>query len=267
MMYCSVNGRQVDNISIIDRGFSYGDGVFTTAKIVNGKVDMLTRHIQRLKDSCGILNISIPDINKLQQQIITLAKTYSLAVIKIIITAGEGGRGYSRVGCSVANIIISIYEFPKHYLNWQQKGVSLGTSRLKFGLNPLLSGLKHLNRLEQVLLRQEVDKVDEDDLLVTNINDDIIETSCANIFWFKHEKLYTPELSNSGVAGLMRAAIIDHFKETQIVKSKITEIECADAIFICNSVMGIVPVNKYNGRILEIKSILNIKAQLLSDIS
>ena len=112
----------------------------------------------------------------------------------------------------------------------------------------MLAGLKHLNRLEQVMIRAELDQCKEDDLIVCDINDIIVETSSANIFWFKDDQLYTPKITSAGVAGLMRDAIINKIKNVQLVEAKFKDIINIDGMFICNCVMGIVPVKRYNER-------------------
>jgi len=266
MYYQSVNGIEEKHILISDRGLAYGDGVFTTAKLLNGKVQLLAAHLDRLIDSCQKLNIVLPDIDKVTIELTNIASHFELAVVKVMVTAGQGGRGYSRQGCSSSNVIITVHPFPEHYHLWQTKGVELGLSNFKLGLNPSLAGLKHLNRLEQVMIRRELDQKPEDDLLVTNISGQIVETSCANIFWQKAGQYYTPDLSESGVAGLIRRFILETTPDIQIVKANLDELSHADAMFICNSVMGIVPVRRYQNRDLDINKVLNFKSKLMSQI-
>jgi 4-amino-4-deoxychorismate lyase len=116
----------------------------------------------------------------------------------------------------------------------------------------MLGNIKHLNRLEQVLIRQELDHRDEDEILVTNINGLVIETSGANVFWLTNDKLYTPNISHSGVAGLMRAKILSNRPNTIIKDFTLEDLQQVQAMFICNSVMGIVPIKIFNGKLLSI---------------
>jgi 4-amino-4-deoxychorismate lyase len=252
VLYSSINGQPIDLLSVRNRGFNYGDGLFTTAKIFNGEIEMLTEHLQRLDDGCVFLKIPMVSISELSQELKTVALSYSKAVIKIIITAGEGGRGYSRIGTSSPTVIISVSAFPEHYENWQKNGINLGISQLQLGINPMLGNIKHLNRLEQVLIRQELDHRDEDEILVTNINGLVIETSGANVFWLTNDKLYTPNISHSGVAGLMRAKILSNKPNTIIKDFTLEDLQQVQAMFICNSVMGIVPIKIFNGKLLSI---------------
>lgn len=250
MLYSEINGQVAEQVSITDRGFNYGDGVFTTAKISQGKVELLNRHMLRLQKSCealGILSFSRNDTRQqtLRTRLQHLAKSYELAVIKVVITAGQGGRGYSRQGCSEPNIIISASEFPEHYITWQAQGITLGLSQQKIGVSPMLAEFKHLNRLEQVLIRQELDQSEFNDLLVLNVENHVVETSCANIFLLKGEQCVTSDLTKSGVAGLMRAEIIANQQNVQIKPVSIEDMLEADGLFISNSVMGIVAVKSF----------------------
>jgi 4-amino-4-deoxychorismate lyase len=259
MLYCSVNGKKNDQISVTDRAFSYGDGLFTTAKIEHGQVQMLPAHLERLLKGCERLCITPPNIEVLAQQITQVALTFPLAVLKVVITAGQGGRGYSRQDSTNNNVIVCVHEFPKHYSQLNSYGIVLGDSQFKLGLNPMLAGLKHLNRLEQVMIRKELDQRTEDDLLVCDINNHIVETSSANVFWLKGEQVYTPKITSAGVAGLMRDAVIAKVKNVNIVEAKLEQLVNIEGMFIGNSVMGIVPVRRYNGRNLALAPIFDIQ--------
>ena len=254
MHFQSVNGEKIDQVSILDRGLAYGDGLFTTAKITNGFVQMLDQHIERLNSGCLRLRIQGFDSLMLKAELIDIASFFDVAVLKIIVTSGEGGRGYSRNGISKPNIIIKTSDYPKKYDDWKKSGISVSNASIKLGLNPLYAGIKHLNRLEQVMLRDELEQTAHDDLFVYDLNGMLVETTCANIFWLQNGKLFTPKIKNSGVAGLLRAEIIKYIPDTQIVSTDNTLIN-ADAIFITNSVMGIVPVLQHQGKQFDIDKV------------
>lgn len=269
MYYQSINGQAEQHLSINNRGLAYGDGVFTTAKVLDGKVEQLAAHIERLTTSCETLNIALPDMTTVTNELITVAKRYRLSVAKVIITAGDGGRGYSRQGCQTSNVIITFHPFPEHYAGLQQQGLHLGVSSLQLGISPLLSGIKHLNRLEQVLIRQEVDNRAEDDLLVLNYFDNIVEASAANVFWLKNKTWYTPELKESGVDGLMRNHILQttgNYCKIEIVNVKLAALVNIEAMFICNSVMGIMPVRQFQHQKLALMPCRDM-AKFIEDIS
>ena len=263
MHYYSVNGQNQSSIAISDRAIAYGDGIFTTAKIVDGKIQFLSSHISRLVEGCLYLKINFTQSQALVDEIVNIAKNYSSAVLKIIITAGSGGRGYSRHGLGEAQTIVSIHDLPAHYASWAEQGVSLSECKIQLGLNPLLKGLKHLNRLEQVLIRDELDNSPADDFLVTDLNDFVVESSCANVFWMRGNKIYTPDLYNAGVLGLYRKNILSFDPCIKLVQEKPAELHDITAMFICNSVMGIVPVYQLNNNSLDIGAVINYRKNLL----
>jgi len=255
MKFCLVNGVQQRQLDIENRGLAYGDGIFTTAKIVNGHVCYLSAHVQRLTLSCEILGIPVPNTAELTSQLMKVAKSYPLAVLKVIITAASGGRGYARAKSDKNDVIIMVHDYPNQYDALALDGINLGVSKQKVGINPMLSGLKHLNRLEQVLLRQELVSLQAetennhiDDLVVTNVNNEVIEATSANLFYWLNNQLYTSDISNSGVNGIMRQTIIQQYPHALIKTVTLDDLANAQGIFICNCVMGIVPVKSFNGK-------------------
>ncbi len=264
MKYCSVNGVEQTCFDITDRGLAYGDGLFTTAKIFDGQVVLLDKHMHRLNQGCQQLRLDKTLLKGLDIKLQSLAKQFSCAVLKVIITAGAGGRGYSRQGLHAndANIIIIISDYPTHYETQAMQGMVLGDSKQRIGLTPMLAGLKHLNRLEQVLLRAELDERDEDDLVVINCHEQVVEATCANLFYFKEGQLCTPELSLSGVNGIIRQEVLSKYPQTRLCKTTLADLSQADGMFLCNSLMGIMPIKKYNNRLLSINEALLIKDQM-----
>ena len=253
MKFCLVNGVQQSYIDIESRGLAYGDGVFTTAKIQNGRVHYLKEHVERLINSCKKLSLTPPEVSSLTKQLSCVAKNYPLAVLKVIISASKGGRGYARASYHQHDIIIMIHDYPQHYDELAQTGIKLGISKQQLGLNPMLAGLKHLNRLEQVLLRQELSTTDNDDLLVTNINDEVIETLSANVFYIKDNIMHTPTISHSGVNGIYRQAVVAQYSDTVIKPFTLEDFSQAQTIFTCNCVSGVIPVAEFNGHTLDIE--------------
>jgi len=267
MIFCLVNGLQHSHIDIQNRGLAYGDGLFTTAKIENGHVQYLSAHIERLLSGCKKLAITPPLQVELVQQLSSVASHYTLAVLKVIITASSGGRGYARSASNNYDLIIMVYEYPSHYDELASTGIKLGLSQQQLGLNPMLAGLKHLNRLEQVLLRQELSSCADDDLLVTNINNEVIEATSANAFFLLEGQWYTPDVSQSGVNGLMRQAIVKHYPDVVIKSLTLDEIAQAQEIFLCNCVMGVMPVSVFNNKVLSIDRVQDIRIAMNKDVN
>lgn len=261
MAQCWVNGEKTDHVLFNDRGLSYGDGLFTTAKVVNGEVCLFDAHIKRLVEGCRRLNIKFTAFEQLTSHIASITEQVEFAVLKIVITAGNSGRGYSREPLGEPTVIVSMAPFPIHYREWKRHGINLGNANTQLGVQPLIAGLKHLNRLEQVLIRSELDQVGLDDLVVCNIEKHIIETSCANIFWYKNGDIFTPALDKSGVDGLMRQQVLARVDRVKVVSETLDTLSSADEIWICNSLMGIVPVKQYENRHLSMdkaKQIMNM---------
>ena len=237
MKYCLVNGKPQHQIDIENRGLAYGDGLFTTAKIVNGHIQFLSAHITRLLMGCKTLGMVPPVQNELAKQLTTVAANYSSAVLKVIITAQSGGRGYARATSNDHDLIIMVHDYPSHYDDMANTGINLGLSQQQIGLNPMLAGLKHLNRLEQVLLRAELSSRSEDDLLVTNLHNEIIEATSANVFFMIDGQLQTPDVSQSGVNGIMRQVILSQYPNTLVKSLTLNE-------FTLNPQLGFISLNR-----------------------
>lgn len=255
--------ENVSSVSIFDRGLSYGDGCFTTGLIINAKVQMLEQHLNRLNSHSAKLGIQQININVLREKMLTAALNIELGVIKVIITAGVGGRGYSRIGCGEPQMIVSVHPYPEHYHQWQQSGITLALSEQQLSKSPMLAGLKHLNRLEQVLLRQELDQKQCEELLVTDIDGVITECCSANIFWRVSGQWYTPQITFAGVAGLMRAKLLYYVPDIIETRAQLNDLVNVDAMFITNAILGIVPVRQFCDVTLDISSVKRIQDKLL----
>ena len=256
-----VDGQVADSISIDDRGLAYGDGCFTTALVINGEVAMLAQHLNRLVQQSQQLGLPSFDLSALKETIAHISADINIGIVKVIITCGSGGRGYSRLGVEQAKVIVSVHDYPTHYPQWQKHGISVGISDQKLGINPMLAGLKHLNRLEQVMLRAELDKRPEDDLLATDVNGHVIECCSANVFWLTAGQWQTPKLITAGVAGLMREKILLNNADITPANYQLKALNNIEAMFITNAILGIVPVKVFNGQKLDISLVIRMQNQ------
>ncbi len=251
-----VNGVVSNQVSITDRGFSYGDGLFTTIKVTDSRCELLTEHLVRLQQGITALAITQIDFKVLLDEISAIAKSLGSGVIKIVITRGEGKRGYSSIGCNSPTVVVSTSLLPEVYQAWQRDGIALGVSTIALGINPLTAGLKHLNRLEQVLVKQQIDENQWADAVVLDCQACIIETSMANLFWRSGDTVYTPNLDFSGVKGLMRQQVLAHLNAdgVEIVEDrfKLSSITHAQEIFMTNCLIGVVPVVAIESKRYEI---------------
>ncbi len=249
-----------------DRGFQYGDGFFTTAAIQSGKVQHWHLHLTRLKSCAEALYFPKINWQHLQLECDKYATEHELAVLKVVITRGEGGRGYQAPEEPNLNALISVMPFPTHYAEWQAKGIKVSTSNVKLGHQPLLAGLKTLNRLEQVLIKQDAKQfTDCHDVVVLDINNQVIETSAGNLIGFKNGELYTPKLLKAGIKGVYLSAL-QQVNTLIEVEENIGFWTDMDALFTCNSLMELVPIIQLDTKQFELDAALIIRQTLLSTL-
>lgn len=233
-------------ISTRDRSFQYGDGGFTTILVKQAKLQLWPFHQQRLLSCLECLSIHAPNWHDLEQTLNQMALEREEGGIKVHVSRGQGGRGYSPSMASQALITLESFDYPPHYHQWRQSGVQLGVCSKRMGLNPLLAGHKHNNRLEQVLLRAEMDLAGYQDGVCLDIHDRIVETTMANLFWVKGRTLYTPKLDYAGVAGVARRHILQSATSlgltVEIGQFPIDHLADADEVFITNALIEVAPV-------------------------
>ncbi|GGF81030.1 aminodeoxychorismate lyase [Alteromonas lipolytica] len=233
----------LQQFALNDRLANYGDGVFTTMSVKDGKVALLNRHIARLVNDGAALGLSVAE-NAVRQVIQSALKQRQDGVLKLLIGAGQGGRGYARPEQSALTVAVSWHEIPAFYQQWQQQGIHLGSVGVNLARQPLLAGLKHANRLEQVLIKRALANSPYDDAIVTDENSTVIEASAANLFWLKEGHWYTAGLEHAGVNGVMRQFILAQSVPVQEVAMSLSEVADADAMFLSNALMQVVPVQR-----------------------
>ncbi|MEH2920845.1 aminodeoxychorismate lyase [Samsonia erythrinae] len=243
-----IDGQLQQQLSVLDRGTQYGDGCFTTARVCAGGIVWLDRHIARLQQAAERLLFPAVDWESLIAEMNQAAQGQSNGVVKVMLTRGVGGRGYSPKGCLQPTRIVMQADYPAHYANWRERGINLNLSPVALAKNPLLAGIKHLNRLEQVLIRAALDQTSAEETLVLDTSGMLVECCAANLFWRKGHRVYTPDLSQSGVDGVARQHIIALLTgsdfELQIVNEPISALGDADEVLVCNALMPVVPVNQ-----------------------
>lgn len=246
-----INGEPENRVRVTDRGLQYGDGVFETIAFRNDIAEFLDAHLQRLTLACDQLNIPFDSLILLQNELndVLQSLTGSQAIIKIIITRGSGGRGYFADHNAKPSRIISTHPIPNYPKSFSEQGISVRYCQHPLSENKILSGIKHLNRLDQVLARNEWSDPNIAEGIMLDQHGFIIEGTMTNIFIVKSGRLITPSLTRSGVLGVMRAQVINlasnlgfTTKEEQVKKE---DFDAADEAFVCNSINGIWPVT-YN---------------------
>lgn len=259
-----INGEPATHLPVNDRGLHYGDGVFETIAVQGGQLLCMAEHLERLLISCQQLKLPFTHVPQLRTEAESLANGEDRAVIKMIITRGSGGRGYAPPVNPQPTRIIARYpwtEFPAETID---DGVAVRICDTRYGHQPLLAGMKHLNRLEQVLARAEWDDTGVAEGVVLDIDDNVIEGTMSNIFYATNGKLFTPDLKQCGINGVIRQKIIELADSVTIKQTQLAEILDADEIFICNSVIGLWPVTRINNRKYKVGSIGQNLKELLT---
>lgn len=238
-----INGQQADHISIRDRGFQYGDGCFETVRVLSNKPILWAAHLNRLEHACRVLNFSV-DFDLLQREISQLLqeKLTADAILKIIITRGEGGRGYAPIEQAQCNRIIQLTDYVAPAT---QEGARVVLCEHRLSSNSNLAGIKHLNRIDQVLASAQIPSVCDEGLCMDEAGN-VIEGCRSNLLLAIDNELVTPDLSNSGVEGVMLNHLIEEFGKqgARVVRKAIslTELKAADEALLCNSVFGVWPI-------------------------
>lgn len=243
-----INGVASTQLDARDRGLHYGDGVFTTLRVRADEAVLWPQHAARLQAGCERLRIAPLDLRQLRAEVEQVCAGAARGVLKIIITRGIGGRGYAPPRNSVPTRIVALYPWPDFPdKNWSE-GVAVRVNSMRLVGNPSLAGIKHLNRLEQVLARAEWDDAAIAEGLMLDEHDQVIEATAANVFAVRDGAVLTPKLHSCGVAGVMRAEVmaLAHAAGLPVRECslRLDDVRHADEIFITNSVIGVWPVRE-----------------------
>jgi len=241
-----INGECKNTVDATDRGLHYGDGLFETIEILQAQPVFIQLHLARLKTGCQRLKMPFPAEGPLLDEIAQLSKDIEHGVLKVILTRGSGGRGYRQPDTIQATRIVALHPYPNYPEHYKTAGIKVRFCDYRLGINPALAGIKHNNRLEQVLARAEWQDEYQEGLML-NLNEHVIEGTMSNLFVLKNQIIYTPEIKFSGIKGIMRQIIIELAGQNNfaVQEALLTRefVQAADEIFLTNSVMGIWPVN------------------------
>lgn len=245
MLECLVNGEISSFVSVGNRGLNYGDGLFETLLIKNGHPLWWQAHMDRLGIGCQRLGLNMPQQAMLLREVKTASAGLNSAVIKIVLTRQGQARGYGFDTDSDCDRIISAHTMPDHLREAVLQGRRTRICDLRLAIQPALGGIKHLNRLEQVLATAEDFQEGVSEGILLDQNDNVISAISANIFIVMEQRLLTPRLDQCGVRGVFRSQILVAFKsrceQRRIQPDFLRE---AHEVFICNSVRGIVPITR-----------------------
>ncbi len=203
-----IDGRAGHSIACSDRGLQYGDGLFETVSCREGQARWLPLHLERLQQGCERLRLPFRDFELLRGEICGFAAGQERCMVKVIVTRGAATRrGYAPAGDERPTRIVSRHDWPESPQRGEP-GFRLGVSSITLGMNPLLAGLKHLNRLEQVLAQMARDEAGLDEVLMLSTAGQVIGGSMSNVFFADETGLFTPALTDCGVAGVMRRLVL-----------------------------------------------------------
>ena len=267
-----VNGSFNGAISPFDRGFAYGDGVFRTIKMRGGLPENWPQHYQKLVADCAAINIVCPSAELLMSDLSQLfsadaANENTPAVAKIIITRGEGNRGYTPPAITAPMRVVTKSAMPIYPEERFKQGVNLTVCETRLAAQPKLAGVKTLNRLENVLARMEWASVEFADGIMLDMQGNVIECTAANIFARFGDTLITPSLASCGIAGITRQCIIALAPtlklKTSVESFDLKKLCSADEVIICSSLYGAWQVNRVQQRVIKTDGLAtNIRAAL-----
>ncbi len=265
-----INGHRQDQLSAHDRGLHFGDGVFETVAIEDGRALCLDRHLARLAHGCARLAIPAPEAATLEEECARVCDGAGRAVLKLVITRGASGRGYAPDKRVSATRVVARYPWPSYPADARSGGVAVRICATGLGRNPRLAGVKHLNRLEQVLARTEEDPAGCDEGIMLDDRGRVVAGVMSNVFVRRDGCLCTPDLSECGVAGIMRALVLEAAqqvtgREPQVAALTVDELSTAEECFVTNSLIGIWPIKAVDGRALRVGPVAHALQKLLTE--
>ncbi len=219
-----------------NRAMQYGDGVFETMRMINGQLPLWDYHHQRLKKGLHRLALSPPDMSVIQKHLRALGQQQGsdALVIKLLVYRSTQARTYQPLTEQTEWLLTSEPLLKQAVA----KPLRLAVAHYKLAKQPVLAGIKHLNRLEQVLAAKELSQFKEiDDLLILDQKQRVIETSYQNVILLKQDEIFTPELKDCGVDGVALQWLKDHFVVNEIDLT-INDLVAYDGMMVCNSIRG-----------------------------
>lgn len=239
-----INGKPATSVSVSDRGLAYGDGVFETFRIAAGKLLFEELHLQRLHAGCERLGIDL-ELDQVRSELTSALQMRSAQaeILKLIVTRGSSGRGYRPGVANASSRIITVHSLPADNQLYTEMGIKAFVCKQKLSSQPTLAGLKHLNRLEQVLASAEWPDETCQEGIMLDLESNVVEGTKSNIFIVNNGHLMTDSLATCGIAGVMRQILLQHFgAKVHAGKFNLEQLCSADEVFFCNSIFGVWPL-------------------------
>lgn len=238
-----VNGMESDAVSVHDRGLMYGDGVFRTLTLRAGAPRLWQRQYAKLQADCRALSLACPPQDVLQIDLDAIARREPDCVVKIVVTRGSGRRGYAIAPDAAPVRIVTSHPLPAYPDDYYRRGVRVRMCRMRLAAQPALAGVKHLNRLENVLARSEWSDPAVVEGIMCDSDDNVISGTMSNLFLVQGDALITPRLERCGVAGVQRALVLELARTQGVAAAEATvsidQLLGADELFLVNSVIGV----------------------------
>lgn len=244
-----INGQAADALPLSDRGLHYGDGVFRTMLVWRGEVVWRDEQLAVLRRDAQQLGLAPPPESLLAEELRLAVSGVSRGALKLILTAGDSPRGYARSAAAPCRRIMRLAALPDWPADAWSAGVRVSTLPLRLAAQPALAGAKHLNRLEQVMARAQLPDGCAEGLL-RNEQGALQCGIMSNLFWYADGRWRTPAIDNAGVAGLTRQKLMQH-PDLSPATCRSTPQEVfsqASRLFLCNALIGIWPVARWNER-------------------
>jgi 4-amino-4-deoxychorismate lyase len=241
-----VDGVPAEFIPADDRGFAYGDGVFRTLAMRRSIAELWTQHCAKLAADCRALDLVPPTDAELRRDMQHIAAQMPDCALRITVTRGSGGRGYALPRDVRPRRVVAASPLPVYRSHYWEQGIRARICTLRLAAQPKLAGIKHLNRLENVLARAEWTDPEIVEGLLLDMDGHVVEGTRCNLFLVEDGGLVTPDLSRCGVSGVTRDLVIDaagrHGIPCRIESVSVARLTAADEVFLVNSLIGAWPV-------------------------
>jgi len=241
-----VNGRARRCIDAADRGLQYGDGLFETMALRGGTLRFLDAHMERLARGCERMQIAPVPPAILEAELAQLTAGADDGIVKLVVTRGGSARGYRPDQWAAPSRVLFLHPHRAWPAAHYADGIRLRLCATRLGCNPLLAGIKHLNRLEQVMARLEGADADAEEGLMLDDGGQIVAGTMTNVFLVEDGRVVTPALDRCGVAGVMRRVVLDTAAaagvDTLIEGVSRARLAAAAEVFVTNALIGLWPV-------------------------
>jgi aminodeoxychorismate lyase len=233
-------------ISVFDRSFLYGDGLFETMRVLNGRPFRWNEHLERLQGGAKFLKIRLPFAASVLEGFATkLIQDNQMpdCLLRLTVSRGVGVRGYSPKGAENPSLVMTLHPTPpldaKHPLAWR-----LSAASFRLPANEVLAQFKTCNKLAQVLARAEAEAAGSDEAVLLNTDGFVVEGATSNLFWVWGDTVFTPALAAGVLAGVTRLVVLEicHKLSVETREGTVTpeELGRADGVFLSNSAVGLV---------------------------